>query len=185
MNWFQLFIRKEFISLKRNFYVIPLIFITLTMIIFTCNLHVSSPTFSRVEGNYGTDFNCLFIFIVTLMSIMSFVSYFYYMNSKKLFMLIIFFATMLIQLGFVIFLITQLNAFIIVERAKLETETLPAQIEIINRYINLELKTRSLFIAHCIFNVISCLIAAVAPFIQKVLKKVKIKRLDTQNEANF
>lgn len=185
MNWFQLFIRKEFISLKRNFLIVPLLFITVTMIVFTCNLHVSSPTFSRVEGNYGTDFNCLFIFIITLMSIMSFVSYFYYMNSKKVFMLLIFFTTMLIQLGFVIFLISQLNAFIIIEKAKLETETLPAQIEIINRYIKLERKTQGIFIMHCVFNVISCLIAAVAPFIQKALKKIKIKRLDTQNEANF
>ena len=71
-RWFKLQGRKIAIKLKRNYYTIPLLAVCLCVIQFTFNLYIISPMFVRIS--YG-DYNAIYIFVITLLGIMSTVAY--------------------------------------------------------------------------------------------------------------
>ena len=67
--------RKFLITLKRNYYIVPLIIVFAGCIQLMCSLHVLSPSFHRIAiGEY----NCVFLFIICLLSILSTVAYLNY-----------------------------------------------------------------------------------------------------------
>src|SRR5574344_1567260 len=73
--------RKMAVSLKRNFYIVPLILVLATCVQFLCALYILSPMFARIPTKFGS-FNCLFFFVITLLSILYCVAYMNYALKK-------------------------------------------------------------------------------------------------------
>ena len=75
--------RKILISLKRNYYIIPLIFTLICAAYFLCTLYILSPVFFRIQSATSySEFNSLFIFLVSLAVILYSIAYLNYAIKK-------------------------------------------------------------------------------------------------------
>ena len=77
MDKLKFSIRKLVISIKRNYYIIPLLIVLAGCVQFLCGLYVLSNNMDRVAQYHGK-FSCMFVFIIALLAILSAVAYLNY-----------------------------------------------------------------------------------------------------------
>ena len=208
MNKFKLKMRKIAISLKRNYYVIPLMFVFVCCLQFLCSLFIFSPAFSRLDVNFSSvnsanpivlsmsegmkslfsvfwPYNCIFLFIITLFTILYCVAYLQYAMKKfgkkrPLHMLIIFFVLWGINILLLLF-IYKSNA-INLEDELISLSKDPSS-QIIQNYVSYARQTKTLLLVHIILSIITGVVVATAPLVQNLLKKITFKPIEVkQNE---
>lgn len=179
--------RKFLISIKRNYYTIPLIFVFITCFQFMCSLYILSPNFNRI--NYG-EFNCMFVFIIALFSILSSVAYLNYALKKfgqkrPLHMLIIYFVmeAVIIVLLFKIFEANNVN---IAEELANYNEAVANKDEaakiIALQYYEYGVNSYKQLMAQFVLLFTSLALVITAPLVQAGLNKLKFKRIEAVNE---
>lgn len=180
------FFRKIAISLKRNYYIIPLIFVAICCVQFMCRLNILSPSFNRVPKEFGA-FSCLFIFIVSLLTILSCVAYLNYAlvaygGKRPLFMLIVYYIMWAIIVVLLFMLINANNLNLADENKNLQiaidTQNF-SQIDVIKRFINLGNQTKQILLVQLILQFVSVVVVTTAPLVQGALKKLKFKKVDS------
>lgn len=201
-------LRKKAIGLKRNFYVIPMIFIIIVFCQFMFKLYVISPAATYIYANIndlilnptnypGIDINqyrfecsvvnyySLFVFLITLFSILYSVSFIFFMQNKdekikKWFFFGLYFFVTACVITLEIFLVKETN--LAANLTKFNIEKLAAAGDSIAKYeetLALELKTSGNLLANIILNGISMVIVAISPLLQELCKKIKFKRIST------
>lgn len=179
--------RKLMISVKRNYYVIPLIFVFVCCFQFMCSLYVLSPNFDRIS--YG-EFNCMYIFIISLFSILSGVAYLNYALKKfgqkrPLHMLIIYFVMTGINLV-LLFSIFNANTYNIIEEVNKLNDAIAnnneaARLEAL-KYYEYGLQSRSKLLTQIVLNFVTLALVITAPIVQAALNKLKFKRIEASDE---
>ena len=205
---FKFWIRKKAIALKRNYYTVPLIFVFVCCLQFLCSLFIFSPAFSRLDVNFSSvnsanvvanglpdflkgifnalwPYNCIFLFLITLFTILYSVAYLQYSLNKygekrPVHMLIIFFVLWAINILLLLFVYksNQINLY----------DEYLAQLEkpsdlIIQQYITYAQQTEALLLTHIILSVITGVVVATAPFVQKALKKLSFNEVKLNEDS--
>lgn len=204
MSKFKFKVRKSIISLKRNYYVVPLFFVIVSCFQFLCSLFVFSPTFNISLADINSfdssnavvnslppflksfiasilPYSSIFLFLITLFSILYCVAYLNYALKKygekrPVHMLIIFFVLWAINivLLLIIMKVNQMNlADEYIRYNKTKTDTIK------NNIINCS-KTNTLLVIHLILSLISGVIVITAPLVQKSLKKISFKPIENE-----
>ena len=179
--------RKFVISIKRNYYVIPMIFVFVACLQFMCALHVISPNFNRIS--YG-EYNCMFVFIIALLTILASVAYLNYALKKfgqkrPLHMLIIYFVMEAIILV-LLFNINKANTYNVYDEYAKYLQAIETKDEALKasslQFYNLGVKTNVQLIIQIILTFISLALVITAPFVQAALSKIKFKKVENKNE---
>ncbi len=203
---FKFKLRKRAIALKRNYYTVPLIFVFASCLQFLMSLFVFSPAFARLNAEFSNvnslndvvnsmspflksifnnlwPYNCIFLFIITLFTILYSVAYLQYSMQKygekrPVYMLVIFFVLWginLLLLGFVY----EAN-YINLADELIALQAKPTDL-IIQAYVNYARQTRTLLMVHIILSLVTGVVVATAPIVQKQLRKITFKPLE-ENE---
>lgn len=174
--------RKFIISLKRNYYIIPLIFVFVCCVQFLCSLYVFSPVFDRIPQKFG-EYNCLFVFTISLFTILYSVAYLNYAlvkygQKRPIFMLILYFVmwAIVITLLFIIYKANSLN--LLEEYADYEAATSESKKNEYLTYIKLGTQCRNMLLTNIILEFISVVLVITAPFVQKAFRKILFKPID-------
>ena len=166
--------RKLVISIKRNYYIIPLIMVAVCCFQFMCSLYIISPVFKRITNPDGTSgFTSMYIFVITLLTTLATVAYLNYAlvkyGKKRPIAMLILYAVMTIVcvvLTVIIFKANQLRfAQDIASKASYE-------ILLAGR------KTKNILLVQLVLQGISILMVATAPIVQAALNKIKFKRIE-------
>lgn len=209
---FEFRLRKRIIALKRNYYVVPLIFVFISCFQFLCSLFIFSPAFSRLDVNFSSvnasntvvnsmpgflksifsvfwPYNCIFLFLITLFCILYSVAYLQYSLQKygekrPVYMLIIFFALWAINLVLLAF-VYEAN-YINLADELIALAAKPSDL-IIQKYVTYARQTRTLLLIHIVVSIITGIVVATAPLVQKQLKKISFKAIEEneQTEENY
>lgn len=180
------FFRKLAISLKRNYYIIPLVLVAVCCIQFMCSLHVLSPSFSRVSKEFGA-YSCLFIFIVSLLTILGCVAYLNYAlvaygSKRPIYMLIIYYVMWIAIIALLFMLINSNNLNIADEQIKLNEaiqSNNQSQIDVYKKFIDLGNQSNKILITQLILQFVTVVLVSTAPLIQGKLKQIKFKKVDS------
>lgn len=179
------FFRKIAISLKRNYYIIPLIFVAICCVQFMCRLNITSENFNRVDKAFG-EYSCLFIFVISLLSILACVAYLNYAlisygGKRPLFMLIIYYVMWAIIIALMIMLINANNLNIADEWKKYNEKVVndPINAKENLNYYNLGNQTNKILIVHLVLEIVAFVVVTTAPLVQAALKKLKFKKVDS------
>lgn len=180
------FFRKLAISLKRNYYIIPLVLVAVCCIQFMCSLHVLSPSFSRVSKEFGA-YSCLFIFIVSLLTILGCVAYLNYAlvaygSKRPIYMLIIYYVMWIAVIALLFMLINSNNLNIADEQIKLNQaiqSNNQSQIDVYKKYIDLGNQSNKILITQLILQFVTVVLVSTAPLVQGRLKQIKFKKVDS------
>lgn len=203
---FKFRLRKRAIALKRNYYTVPLIFVFASCLQFLMSLFIFSPAFSRLDVQFSSvnsanpianalpgflkniftvfwPYNCIFLFIITLFTILYSVAYLQYSMQKygekrPVYMLVIFFVLWGINLVLLAF-VYEAN-YINLADELIALQSKPTDL-VIQSYVNYARQTRTLLMVHIILSLVTGVVVATAPFIQKQLKKITFKPLE-ENE---
>ena len=186
--------RKFIISLKRNYYVIPLALVFICCIQFMCSLHVLSPVFDRIPQAYG-QYNCLFIFVISLFTILFSVAYLNYAlvkygQKRPVFMLIIYLVMWAITM-YLLFTVLKANSLNLAEEYRdYNAATSESKKNEYLKYIVLGEKTASLLITQIVLEFISVVGVLTAPIVQNAFKKITFKPIENNSsnateEANY
>ena len=205
---FKFRLRKRAIALKRNYYVVPLIFVFISCFQFLCSLFIFSPAFSRLDVNFSSvnaqnpvvnsmpgflksifsafwPYNCIFLFLITLFCILYSVAYLQYSMQKygekrPVHMLIIFFVLWGINL-FLLAFVYEAN-YINLADELISLAAKPTDL-IIQQYVTYARQTRTLLMVHIIISIITGVVVATAPLVQKQLKKISFKAIEENEQA--
>ena len=179
--------RKFVISIKRNYYVVPMIFVFAACLQFMCSLHIISPNFNRIS--YG-EYNCMFVFIIGLLTILASVAYLNFALKKfgqkrPIHMLIIYFVMVAVILV-LLFSINNANSVNILDEYNNYIQAGANKDESAKAtalaFYNLGVKTRVQLLIQIVLTFISLALVITAPFVQKALSKIKFKRIENNNE---
>ena len=178
------FFRKLAISLKRNYYIIPLVLVAVCCIQFMCSLHVLSPSFSRVSKEFGA-YSCLFIFIVSLLTILGCVAYLNYAlvaygSKRPIYMLIIYYVMWIAIIALLFMLINSNNLNIADEQIKLNEaiqSNNQSQIDVYKKFIDLGNQSNKILITQLILQFVTVVLVSTAPLVQGKLKQIKFKKV--------
>ena len=174
--------RKILISLKRNYYIIPLIFTLICAAYFLCTLYILLPVFFRIQSATSySKFNSLFIFLVSLAVILYSIAYLNYAikkygKTRPLYMLIIFYVLMVGSIALLILLyysnyynyLDDLNIF----------NTQPDKQVAYREFLQKDIQAHNAIITSLILSFVDLLIVSTAPLVQSKLKKLKFKQID-------
>ena len=174
--------RKILISLKRNYYIIPLIFTLICAAYLLCTLHILSPVLFRIQSATSySKFNSLFIFLVSLAVILYSIAYLNYAikkygKNRPLYMLIIFYVLMVGSIALLILLyysnyynyLDDLNIF----------NTQPDKQVAYREFLQKDIQAHNAIITSLILSFVDLLIVSTAPLVQSKLKKLKFKQID-------
>ena len=180
------FFRKLAISLKRNYYIIPLVLVAVCCIQFMCSLHVLSPSFSRVSKEFGA-YSCLFIFIVSLLTILGCVAYLNYAlvaygSKRPIYMLIIYYVMLIAIIALLFMLINSNNLNLADEQIKLNEaiqSNNQSQIDVYKKFIDLGNQSNKILITQLILQFVTVVLVSTAPLVQGKLKQIKFKKVDS------
>ena len=180
------FFRKLAISLKRNYYIIPLVLVAVCCIQFMCSLHVLSPSFSRVSKEFGA-YSCLFIFIVSLLTILGCVAYLNYAlvaygSKRPIYMLIIYYVMWIAIIALLFMLINSNNLNLADEQIKLNEaiqSNNQSQIDVYKKFIDLGNQSNKILITQLILQFVTVVPVSTAPLVQGKLKQIKFKKVDS------
>lgn len=188
---FEFKCRKFVIKLKRNFYIIPLIFIVFSTMFFMCTLYISSSVVLRIPESVSSYARLLgmLLFIVTLSGILSSVAYLnfaYSKNKNKAWPMLAIFYVLSIVNVVIMFLLIDCNHINLVNEIENYNNAIASGntgcIDILNKYVNLEKQTAIVFIAYLVFNFVSMVLVAVSPLIQNAIRKIKFKSISNTGE---
>ena len=205
---FKFWIRKKAIALKRNYYTVPLIFVFVCCLQFLCSLFIFSPAFSRLDVNFSSvnsanvivnampeflknifsvfwPYNCIFLFLITLFTILYSVAYLQYSLNKygekrPVHMLIIFFVLWAINILLLLFVYKANNINLWDEITALAADP---NSEVLKKYVGYAQQTQVLLMTHIILSVITGVVVATAPFVQKALKKISFNEVKLNEEV--
>lgn len=185
--------RKLAISLKRNFYIVPLLIVLVTACQFLCELFILSPMYNRIYTDltpWGS-FNCIFVFLISLFCILYCVAYLNYAiksygSKRPVYMLIIYYVLWALNLLMIVLIFISDEKQIAQELANYNSATDQSSKDIYLEYYRMGLKTETALIWQLILSGISFVVVTIAPFIQKALKKISFKKIneDGQEEIN-
>lgn len=185
--------RKIAISLKRNFYIVPLIVVLITAAQFLCILYILSPMYARVSTTltpWGS-FNCIFLFLITLFCILYSIAYLNYAMKKygkkrPIHMLIIYYVLAIINVVLLVLIFVSNEKNIADEYNNMINGSDASAREIAKEYYEMGLKSESALIWQFILAGVSLVIVSVAPLIQSILSKIKFKKIseDGKEETN-
>ena len=178
--------RKILISLKRNYYIIPLIFTLICAAYFLCTLYILSPVFFRIQSATSySKFNSLFIFLVSLAVILYSIAYLNYAikkygKNRPLYMLIIFYVLMVGSIALLILLyysnyynyLDDLNIF----------NTQPDKQVAYREFLQKDIQAHNAIIVTLVLAFVDLLIVSTAPLVQSKLKKLKFKQIDENTQ---
>lgn len=174
--------RKFVISIKRNYYIIPLIMVGICCFQFMCSLYIISPVFSRITNADGTSgFTSMYIFIITLLTTLATVAYLNYAlvkyGKKRPVLMLILYALMtaISVLLLVIIMIANLGR---VNGDVANYNTAVNKDPTLLAKIQAGLKTNNILITQLVLQAISILMVATAPIVQAALNKIKFKRIE-------
>lgn len=166
--------RKLVISIKRNYYIIPLIMVAVCCFQFMCSLYIISPVFKRITNPDGTSgFTSMYIFIITLLTTLATVAYLNYAlikyGKKRPVAMLILYAVMTIICVVLTVIIFQANQLRFAQDLanKAAYDTLLAG-----------RKTKYILLTHLILQGVSIVLVATAPLVQAALNKIKFKRIE-------
>ena len=162
--------RKILISLKRNYYIIPLIFTLICAAYFLCTLYILSPVFFRIQSATSySKFNSLFIFLVSLAVILYSIAYLNYAikkygKNRPLYMLIIFYVLMVGSIALLILLyysnyynyLDDLNIF----------NTQPDKQVAYREFLQKDIQAHNAIIVTLVLSFVDLLIVSTAPLVQ-------------------
>ncbi len=187
-------LRKLAISLKRNYFIIPMIFIGVTIFVIMCSLSTVSSVITRYAGNRDyalAPYSAIFEFCVCLLTILGGVAYINYAfvgygKKRPLYMMIIF---LVLFGGSVVLLFLIYNGItpsyqgdiITYNNAVAENNQ-----SVIAEYTTLLAdgsKTFILLTWHIVLCLISIALVISAPFIQAALKKIKFKNISSSGST--
>lgn len=205
---FKFWIRKKAIALKRNYYTVPLIFVFVCCLQFLCSLFIFSPAFSRLDVNFSSvnsaneivkampeflknifstfwPYNCIFLFLITLFTILYSVAYLQYSLNKygekrPVHMLIIFFVLWAINILLLLFVYKANNINLWDEITALNADP---NSEVLKKYVGYAQQTQVLLMTHIILSVITGVVVATAPFVQKALKKISFNEVKLNEDS--
>ena len=144
--------RKILISLKRNYFIIPLIFTLICAAYFLCTLYILSPVFFRIQSATSySKFNSLFIFLVSLAVILYSIALLillYYSNYYNY--------------------LDDLNIF----------NTQPDKQVAYREFLQKDIQAHNAIIVTLVLSFVDLLIVSTAPLVQSKLKKLKFKQID-------
>jgi hypothetical protein len=203
---FKFKLRKRAIALKRNYYTVPLIFVLASCLQFLMSLFIFSSAFYRLPVSFSSidplnqyvnampdflkniytvlwPYNCIFLFVITLFTILYSVAYLQYSMQKygekrPVYMLIIFFVLWAINIILVLFIYQSNKINYWDDFYKL---TLDPNNVTLASYVVKEKQTKTLLMVHLILSIITGVVVATAPLVQKQLKKITFKPLE-ENE---
>jgi hypothetical protein len=181
--------RKLLISIKRNYYIIPLIFVCVCCAQFMCILHKISKSFERVSSEFGA-YSCMFVFLIALLLILACVAYLNYALTKygqkrPLHMLIIYFvmAAAIVAMLIYIYRANQLN---LIDEINLYNQAAANKDQASQNtyldYINKGLVTKKLLTVQFVLLGVSVALVATAPLVQEALSKLKFRRIEDNGE---
>lgn len=172
--------RKLVISIKRNYYIIPLIMVAVCCFQFMCSLYIISPVFKRITNADGTSgFTSMYIFIITLLTTLATVAYLNYAlvkygKKRPILMLILYGLMTAISVVLLVLITTanleRLNGDISSYYATYDKSILPN--------IDSGRKTNNILITQLVLQAISILMVLTAPLVQAALNKIKFKRIE-------
>ena len=174
--------RKFVISIKRNYYIIPLIIVAVCCFQFMCSLYIISPVFARVTNADGSSgFTSMYVFIITLLTTLATVAYLNYAlvkyGKKRPILMLILYALMtaISVVLLVIIMIANLgrvNGDIADYNAAINKD-----LELYKK-IQAGLKTNNILITQLVLQAVSILLVLTAPLVQAALNKIKFKRIE-------
>ncbi len=178
-------LRKIAISIKRNYYVIPLILVVVCAIQIMCSLYIISTALTRVDSEKMAS---LLAFVVCLFTTLSCVAYLNYAmvkygQKRPIHMLIIYYVLTAISLTVCILIFIFNYNQLLSEIASLNAST-PGTAEYSKylEFVTSEQKTHGIFLTQIILEVISLIVVSTAPIVQNRLKKIKFKKVDINDE---
>ncbi len=194
LNWFKFQVRKTLISLKRNYYVIPLIFVAICCIQFMCSLYILSPGFARISNTGVDDINSYasaFTFVVSLLTILSTVAYINfalkkYGEKRPIIMVAIY--TIMVAINLVLlFLILRANNQSVMQdyNKMMDPSTDDAARLICEKYVVLGRQCSNIVIAQIVLEIVSLVLVHTAPLVQAQLKKLKFKSIHMVGEKDL
>jgi len=172
--------RKMVISLKRNYYVIPLFFVAICCMQFTFSLDKLSNIFARVNNDYC----CLYIFIITLLSILSIVAYLNYSGkSHPKYMLIIYLVMLAVQLT-LDFIIYNANSLNLIEEKQALAEAIASNnqtaIDTYTIAVNNGTSAGTSIMVHIVLSFVTLVFVLTAPLMQKLFRKISFKSITVE-----
>lgn len=187
-------LRKLAISLKRNYFVIPMLFIGITIFVIMCSLSTVSSVITRYAGNTDyalAPYSAIFEFCVCLLTILGGVAYINYAfvgygKKRPLYMMIIF---LVLFAGSVVLLFLIYNGITPSYQSDIVTynkAVAAGDQSVIAEYTTLLAngsKTFTLLTWHIVLCLISIALVISAPFIQAGLKKVKFKNISSSGST--
>lgn len=187
-------LRKLAISLKRNYFIIPMIFIGVTIFVIMCSLSTVSSVITRYAGNTDyalAPYSAIFEFCVCLLTILGGVAYINYAfvgygKKRPLYMMIIF---LVLFVGSVVLLFLIYNGITPSYQGDIVTynNAVAANDQsVIAEYTTLLAngsKTFTLLTWHIVLCFISIALVISAPFIQAALKKIKFKNISSSGST--
>ena len=187
-------LRKLAISLKRNYFIIPMIFIGITIFVIMCSLSTVSSVITRYAGNTDyalAPYSAIFEFCVCLLTILGGVAYINYAfvgygKKRPLYMMIIF---LVLFIGSVVLLFLIYNGITPSYQGDIVTynNAVAANDQsVIAEYTTLLAngsKTFTLLTWHIVLCLISIALVISAPFIQAALKKIKFKNISSSGST--
>lgn len=187
-------LRKLAISLKRNYFIIPMIFIGITIFVIMCSLSTVSSVITRYAGNTDyalAPYSAIFEFCVCLLTILGGVAYINYAfvgygKKRPLYMMIIF---LVLFVGSVVLLFLIYNGITPSYQGDIVTynNAVAANDQsVIAEYTTLLAngsKTFTLLTWHIVLCLISIALVISAPFIQAALKKIKFKNISSSGST--
>lgn len=194
LNWFKFQVRKTLISLKRNYYVIPLIFVAICCIQFMCSLYILSPGFARISNTGVDDINSYasaFTFVVSLLTILSTVAYINfalkkYGEKRPIIMVVIY--TIMVAINVVLlFLILKANNQSVMQdyNKMIDPSTDEAARLICEKYVVLGRQCSNIVIVQIVLEIVSLVLVHTAPIVQAQLKKLKFKSIHMVGEKDL
>jgi len=182
----QFFYRKRVLALKRNYYTLPLILITICSFYFLCILYILNKSVGRCDYKP----TAVFLFIATLASILSIVAFINY--AKKVYgqerpfkMLIVYYVLIIICLAFVITIFVYNEKQIkseIVKQSIIDKET-DRSWYTYQTYINYGKCTRGLLIVFFVLEAISNGLLIAGPKLEKELQKVHFSNINKNGQT--
>lgn len=187
-------LRKLAISLKRNYFIIPMIFIGVTIFVIMCSLSTVSSVITRYAGNTDyalAPYSAIFEFCVCLLTILGGVAYINYAfvgygKKRPLYMMIIF---LVLFVGSVVLLFLIYNGITPSYQGDIVTynnAVAENNQSVIAEYTTLLAdgsKTFTLLTWHIVLCLISIALVISAPFIQAALKKIKFKNISSSGST--
>lgn len=180
-------VRKFIISLKRNYYVVPLAVVCITCVQIMVSLNAISKPIARITDSSTSSsilsYAAVFVFVVCLFSILECVAYLNYALKKDgkrpIYMLIIYLVMILCSLVLVGCIYYCNNINISEELATLNDPTaLDANKDTARSYLAMGYSVRNILIWQYVLEGLSLVLVITAPIVQKQLRKIKFASVE-------